>query len=91
MKIAVEQRVNVMLIAPYNVLFLLLYKALTYTLLLLYKNLPDEVDLLNNCHSFQESYETHEYFLLINFRILYVKNGFICDNRYVLQGVCGSR
>jgi len=52
MKIAVEQRVNVMLVLSYNVLFLPLYKASTYTLLLLYKNLPDKVDLLNNCHLF---------------------------------------
>jgi len=52
MKIAVEQRVNIMLIASFNFSFLLLYKALTYTLLLHYKNLPYKVDLLNNCHLF---------------------------------------
>ena len=52
MKIAVEQRVNVMLIASYIVLFLPLYKALTYTVLLHYKNLSDKVVLLNNCHFF---------------------------------------
>jgi hypothetical protein len=37
MKIAVEERVNVMLIAAYIVLFLPLYKASTYTVLLHYK------------------------------------------------------